>query len=73
MGEIIQFRSRELHGPGDDEVVLLHPVRGDSMEPLARDGEVWIYRAQNRFNGPGVYAIAGKLSYPAYCEFPFRN
>lgn len=56
MGEVIEFRPQRAP-TGQDETVYLHPVRGDSMEPLARDGDVWIYRAQDRFTGPGVYAI----------------
>lgn len=65
MGEIVQFRGAKCH-PDNDETVFLHPVRGDSMEPTARHGDVWIYEAVDRFTGPGVYAITDGPSYPQF-------
>jgi phage repressor protein C with HTH and peptisase S24 domain len=57
MGEVIEFRPQQAQLPAEDETVYLHPVRGDSMEPTARHGDVWIYRAADRYEGPGVYAV----------------
>ncbi|MEI8180761.1 S24 family peptidase [Aestuariivirga sp.] len=66
MGEVIQFQSKRDRTPGDDEIVHTHVVRGDSMEPTARHGDVWVYRPADRFTGPGVYALTDGLSYPVF-------
>ena len=65
MGDIIQFRGAKRR-PENDETVFLHPVWGDSMEPTARHGDVWIYEAADRFTGPGVYAITDGPSCPQF-------
>ena len=65
MGDIVQFRGAKRR-PDNEEAVFLHPVRGDSMEPTARHGDVWIYEAADRFTGAGVYAITDGPSYPEF-------
>lgn len=57
MGEVIQFRSRQNRTPGDDDTVHVALVRGDSMMPTAGPGDVWVFRAADRYDGPGIYCI----------------
>lgn len=64
MGEIVQLSVNWFQS--GDEVVHLHPVVGDAMEPTARTGDVWVFRAADLYDGPGIYAISDGLSYPQF-------
>lgn len=63
MGDVIELRTRQAREANDD-VVYLETVRGDSVEPTARAGDVWVYRAAGRFDRPGIYLFSDGQCYP---------